>query len=127
MNTRHRIADLLAEWLAHTKAETRAIRTGDWAAFRQSRETKATLQTRLGELVETWRKENPTEATAQPSPFAREVGELIALQTQNTNILLARRKKLEERRRHLEKARINLRRIHNTYAPAKPVKLNSYS
>ena len=125
MTHRQHIAEALREYLGLTQAEHRAIRAGDWTALRTVQNSRTALRLRLGRHVEQWRVENPGEAAA--NPFANEISELMAMQTQNANMLIARRHRLDERKRHLEQARFNLRRVQSSYAAQQKLAINSYS
>jgi hypothetical protein len=126
MEHRSRIAAILKQWQEMTRAETAAIQAGDWAALRKVQETKAQLRLPLGEAVEQWRSHNSSEAAA--NPFRDEVNQLLALETQNGNMIVARKHRAQEKKRLLEQALFNLRRVRSSYAISghRP-KLNSYS
>ncbi len=125
MNHRQHIAESLREYLGLTQAEHRAIRLGDWTALRTVQNSRTELRLRLGRHVAQWRAENPAEAASKP--FANEISELIAMQTRNANMLIARRHRLQERKRHIEQARFNLRRVQSSYAAQQKLAINSYS
>jgi hypothetical protein len=125
MEFRQRIAAILKQWLEMTHAEAQAIQSGDWAGLRAIQASKAELRPSLGQAVEQWRAGNPGEAAA--NPFRAEVAQLLALETQNGNVLAARKHRAHEKKRLLEQALFNLRRVRSTYTkPARTV-LNSYS
>jgi hypothetical protein len=125
MNPRQRISAIFKQWLQMTHAEAQAIQTGDWPALRRVQAAKAELRDPLSQAVDQWRMENPQEAAAKP--FRDEVGQLLALETQNGNLLAARKHRAHEKKRLLEQALFNLRRVRSTYTkPARQV-LNSYS
>ena len=125
MDPRQRIAAILQEWLEKTHAETQAIQAGNWAALRKIQAAKAELRPPLGQAVEEWRASHPAEAAA--NPFRCEVSQLLALETQNGNILTARKHRAQEKKRLLEQALFNLRRVRSTYVKPARVGLNSYS
>ena len=125
MDPRQRITSMLKEWLERTHAETQAIQSGNWAALRTVQAAKAELRLPLGQAVEQWRAQNPAEAAA--NPFRSEVSQLLALETQNGNMLVARKHRAREKKRLLEQALFNLRRVRSTYAKPARVVLNSYS
>ena len=125
MDPRQQIAAILKQWLEKTHAETQAIQAGDWAALRGIQSAKAELRLPLGQAVEEWRARHPAEAAA--NPFRSEVSQLLALETQNGNVLTARKHRAQEKKRLLEQALFNLRRVRSSYTkPARAV-LNSYS
>jgi outer membrane PBP1 activator LpoA protein len=125
MDHRQHIAAILKRWLEMTHAESQAIRGGDWAALRKVQTAKAELRPPLGQAVEQWRAENPTEAAT--NPFRAEVTELLALETQNGNLLAARKHRAHAKKRLLEQALFNLRRVRSSYAKSDRLVLNSYS
>ena len=120
-----RITAILKEWLQKTHDESQAIQAGDWPALRKVQAAKAELRLPLGRAVEEWRGQNPAEAAA--NPFRNEVSQLLALETQNGNVLAARKHRAQEKKRLLEQALFNLRRVRSTYATAARAGLNSYS
>jgi len=125
MDPRQQIAAILKDWLEKTHAEAQAIQSNDWAALRKIQSTKAELRLPLGHAVEEWRAQHPAEAAA--NPFRSEVSQLLALETQNGNVLTARKHRAQEKRRLLEQALFNLRRVRFTYAKPARAGLNSYS
>jgi hypothetical protein len=125
MNPRLHIAVILKQWLEKTQAETQAIQASDWAALRTIQSAKAELRRTLGRAVGEWRANDPAEAAA--NPFRSEVSHLLALETQNGNILAERKRRAQEKKRQLEQALFNLRRVRSTYAKLAPVGLKSYS
>jgi hypothetical protein len=125
MDHRQRIAAILKQWLEMTHAESQAIQSGDWAALRNIQATKSKLRLPLSQSVEQWRAEDPSDAAADP--FRAQVAQLLALETQNGNLLAARKHRAHQKKRLLEQALFNLRRVRSTYTkPARQV-LNSYS
>jgi hypothetical protein len=125
MNIRQHIAALLKQWLEKTHAETEAIQAGKWAALRLIQSEKAQLRVLLGQAVEEWRACDPAEAAA--NPFRAEVSQLLALETQNGNLLATRKRRAQEKKRLLEQALFNLRRVRSTYAKPGRMALNYYS
>jgi len=125
MNPRQRIAAILKQWLEKTHAEAQAIQSGEWAALRSIQADKAELRLPLGQAVEQWRAQNPAEAATDP--FRSEVSQLLALETQNGNILAGRKHRAQEKKRLLEQALFNLRRVRSTYAKPGRAVLSSYS
>jgi len=125
MDPRHRIAAILKQWLEMTHAESQAIQLGDWAALREIQAGKAELRPPLGQAVEQWRVTNPDKAAA--TPFRAEVSELLALEAQNGNLLAMRKHRAHEKKRLLEQALFNLRRVRSSYVKPGRLVLNSYS
>jgi hypothetical protein len=125
MDSRRHIAVILKQWLEMTHGESQAIRAGNWAALRKVQSAKAELRAPLGEALEQWRLENPDEAEA--NPFGIQVAELLALETQNGELLTVRKRRAMEKKRLLEQALFNLRRVRSSYAKTDRLVLNSYS
>jgi hypothetical protein len=125
MDPRQRIATILKQWLEKTHSEAEAIQSGDWPVLRNIQAAKAELRLPLGQAVEQWRAQNPAEAAA--NPFRSEVSQLLVLETQNGNILAARKHRAHEKKRLLEQALFNLRRVRSTYAKPTRAVLSSYS
>ncbi len=125
MDPRQHIAAILKQWLEMTKAESQAIRSCDWPALRAVQAAKAELRLPLGQAVEQWRAESPAEAAT--NPFREEVTQLLALETQNGNFLAARQYRANQKKRLLEQALFNLRRVRSSYAQPARLGLNSYS
>jgi hypothetical protein len=125
MDARHHIEAILKQWLEMTRAETQAIRAGDWPALRQTQAAKTNLRVSLGEAIEKWKTTKPEEAKSQP--FRDEVTQLLALETRNSHLLSARKREAREKKFLLEQALYNLRRVRSSYArPANPA-ISSYS
>jgi hypothetical protein len=125
MDHRQRIAAILKQWLEMTHAESQAIRSSDWGALRKVQAAKAELRLPLGQAVEQWRAANPAEAATDP--FRAEVTRLLALETQNGHVLAARKQRAHQKKRLLEQALFNLRRVRSSYAKPGRLVLNSYS
>jgi hypothetical protein len=124
MNHQH-IAAILKQWLEMTQAESQAIQSGEWAVLRRIQSAKVELRPPLGQAVEQWRAANPAEAAT--NPFRAEVTELLALETQNGHLLAARKHRAREKKRLLEQALFNLRRVRSSYTKPARLVLNSYS
>ena len=125
MEHRQRIAAILKQWLEMTHAESQAIQSGDWAALRNIQSSKSKLRLALSQGVEQWRAENPAQAAA--NPFRAELAQLLALETQNGNLLVARKHRAQQKKKLLEQALFNLRRVRSSYAKPGRLVLNSYS
>ena len=125
MDHRQRIAAILKQWLEMTHGESQAIQTGDWAALQNIQARKVKLRQPLSQAVEQWRAEYPAEAAA--NPFRAEVTELLALETQNGNFLAARKHRAHQKKRLLEQALFNLRRVRSTYTSPERQVLNTCS
>jgi hypothetical protein len=125
MDHRQHIAALLKQWLEMTRGESHAIQAGDWPALRKIQAAKGEMRLSLGRAVEQWRAENPAEAATQP--FRAEVTQLLALETQNGNIVAARQHKVREKKKLLEQALFNLRRVRGSYVPPPRPALDSCS
>jgi hypothetical protein len=125
MDHRRQIAVILKQWLQMTRGESQAIRASDWAALRKVQGAKAELRQPLGRAFELWRAENPAEVASDP--FRIEIAELLALEAHNSHVLATRKQRVHEKKRRLEQAQFNLRRVRSSYAPADRVVLSSYS
>ena len=66
-------------------------------------------------------------AQAAADPFRAEVTRLLALETQNGNVVAARQQKALQKKKLLEQALFNLRRLRGSYAPPPRPALNSCS
>jgi outer membrane PBP1 activator LpoA protein len=125
MDHRRHIAAILKQWLEMTHAESQAIHSGDWPSLRKIQADKAKLRPPLGQAIEQWRTASPAEAAS--NPFRDEVTKLLALETQNSNLLAARKHRAHAKKRLLEQALFNLRRVRSTYTKPGRQVLNSYS
>lgn len=125
MNSRSQIAALLRQWLQRTREESRSIQAGDWSALRQLQEAKATLRPRLTAAIDCWRAESSGKADL--TIFSQDIRRLLALETQNGELIVARRHQAQEKKRLLEQALFNLRRVRSSYAPPLEPAVNSYS
>jgi len=125
MDHRQHIAAVLKQWLEMTHAESHAIQSGNWAELRKIQASKAALRPPLGQAIEQWRAANPAEAAA--NPFRAEVADLLSLEAQNGNVLAARKHRAQAKKRLLEQALFNLRRVRSSYTKPGRLVLNSYS
>jgi hypothetical protein len=125
MDHRQHIASILKQWLRMTYGESQAIRSSDWAGLRKIQAAKADLRLPLKEALNQWRSESPDDTAEHP--FGAEVAELLALETQNGDLLAARKHRALEKKRLLETALFNLRRVRGSYAKTDQLVLNSYS
>jgi hypothetical protein len=125
MDHRQHIAAILKQWLEFTHAESQAIQSDDWPALRKIHAAKAELRPPLAQAIEQWRAANLAEAAA--NPFRTEVNELLALETQNGHLVAARKHRAHEKKRLLEQALFNLRRVRSSYTKPGRLVLNSYS
>ncbi len=125
MDSRQHITALLKEWLRLTYAEGQSIHAGDWPLLQKIQAAKSDLRLPLGQAVELWRGQNPPQAA--DDPFRAEVTRLLALETQNGNVLAARQQKALQKKKLLEQALFNLRRVRGSYAPPPRPALNSCS
>jgi uncharacterized protein YeaC (DUF1315 family) len=125
MNPRQHIAAILRQWLEMTHAESQAIQRGDWPTVRKVQQAKAELRLPLGQAVEQWRAQNPAEAAEHP--FRAEVNHLLFLETQNGSFLAARKRQAAEKKKLLEQALFNLRRVRSSYVHGTHPTFNSRS
>jgi hypothetical protein len=125
MDPRQRIAALLKDWLRMTHSEAQAIQAADWPLLRKIQSAKSDLRLPLGQALEQWRAQNPAQAAADP--FRAEVTRLLALETQNGNVLAARQQKALQKKKLLELALFNLRRVRGSYVPPARPALDSCS
>jgi len=125
MDHRAQIAARLRQWLNRTRDECDAIQAGDWPAVRRIQEAKSKLRPGLTDAIEKWRVQSPEEADL--SIFSQDVRHLLALETQNGDLLAARRRQAQEKKLLLEQALFNLRRVRSSYAPLPDPAVNSYS
>lgn len=116
MSYREQIAALLRQWLVHTRQESDAIQAADWPALQQIQARRAELRPILTEAVDRWREENPGEFDL--SGFSRDLARLLAMESHNVQLLVARRRRAQERKAALEQALYNLRRVRSSYAMA---------
>jgi hypothetical protein len=120
---------LLQQWRRMTKAETEAIRASAWPKLREIQSNKALLKASLNQAMAKLRAQQSSEVRtgSVDLPFRAEVNRLISLEAHNAQLVASNQKKLVERRRQLERASQNLRRIRGSYAPPVPGALNSLS
>jgi hypothetical protein len=118
MNARDRIAYFLGQWLQLTQLECQAIQKGDWMELTSIQTTKASLQPSLRTTLDLWKKENAIAGRPDESqPFYRAaVDHLLALETRNIELLIARKESLLERKRWIEQSARNLRMVRDSYA-----------
>jgi hypothetical protein len=125
MGHREQIASLLRQWLIHTRQESDAIQAGDWNALRQIQSGRAELRPALTEVTERWRAENPSEFDL--TAFSQDLARLLAMESHNVQLLVARRRKTQERKALLEQALYNLRRVRSSYGQPAQAVVHTYS
>jgi len=125
MGHREQIASLLRQWLIQTRQESDAIQAGDWAALRQIQAGRAELRPVLTEVTERWRAENPAEFDL--TAFSQDLARLLAMESHNVQLLVARRRKTQERKALLEQALYNLRRVRSSYGQPAQAVVQTYS
>ena len=113
MNARQRITTLLKEWLEMTHREFHVIQVGRWSELARIQKAKAALQLPLNDAIEQWKCESPAEAASHP--FRDEVSRLLALESQNSELLALRKREVREKTLLLEQALDDLHR--SSYAP----------
>jgi outer membrane PBP1 activator LpoA protein len=114
MKARQRITTLLKEWLAMTHRESHVIQIGRWSELARIQKAKAALQLPLTNAIEQWQAENPAEAASHP--FRNEVNRLLALESQNSELLVLRKREVREKTLLLEQALDGLHRLRSAYA-----------
>jgi hypothetical protein len=119
MKARHRITLLLKEWLEMTRRESHAIQMGRWAELARIQKAKAALQEPLTAAIEQWKAENPAEAAA--NPFGGDIGNLLVLESRNSELLAVRKREVREKMLLLEQALYDLRHVRSAYTQTSEV------
>jgi len=118
MNARQMINRYLDRWLQLTQLESQAIERSDWPELTDLQTAKAALQRPLRASLDQWKARNPGADDAEGGePFFRKiVDRLLALETQNGDLLAARKQAALERKRMVDQAARNLRMVRESYA-----------
>lgn len=130
MNPRQQIADLLQQWRELSQSEFAAIQAGDWPQLRTLQTAKEGVQQNLTAARKVWNDQNPAQPLPAPDgnhPFVAEFTHLLALETRNQQLLVARRQRVQDRQAMLRQARTNVRRLRGSYARGAEAKWHSYS
>jgi hypothetical protein len=117
MNARDQIAHFLDQWLQLTQGESRAIQMADWTELKGLQAAKAALQRPLRATLDRWKNGNRIAGRPEESEafFRAAIEHLLALETGNAELLTARKQNALERKRRIEQAARNLRRIRDSY------------
>lgn len=116
MKARSQITQLLNQWLELTHREGHAIQMGRWSELARIQKAKGALQEPLNEAIEQWKAEAPAEAACYP--FRQEIRRLLALESDNSELLALRKREVREKILLIEQALDDLRRFQTAYCQA---------
>ena len=130
MIAKQSLFDAYNSWEELTRAECAAIQSGDWSRVAECQQSKQGLQKRIINLTESAQAEC-IEAGQDGKTFERDlrpiINKLIALESQNSELIAIRRAAADVEKLDLDHASQNLRRVHKSYSPPTAAVWNSYS
>ena len=130
MSAEKALFDAYREWIRLAKAEGRAICQRDWNFLAECQQLLQNIQpliTRLtGEAQAEWEKSG-VDSEPKKTKLRNVVAGLIELARKNQRLLDSARETALAKRRELEAARRDLKRLQNSYAPVKPADWVSFS
>lgn len=118
MNAGDLISRYLDRWRQLTQLESQAIQRADWPELADLQTAKAALQRPLRAALDQWNARNRIAGAVEESePFFRKTADrLMEMETQNVELLAARKQAVLERKRAIEQAARNLRLVRDSYA-----------
>src|ERR1043165_8712674 len=117
MNAETELSEVCREWRRLAEVEGEAICRRDWQLVFDCQNALRQLQPKLMQCSEGNEK----------SSFRIAVSRLIELERQNVELLGTLRQSAAQQKQHLEQTQQNLRRIQNSYAPARAAAWSSFS
>jgi hypothetical protein len=127
MSARNEFSGILQQWLQLTREEGAAIQSGLWPDVRRIQARKVVLREAFTAAARKCAREDVSGGRTQ-KPFRAEVGRIISLLTRNGEALAGQLRRVQARRKLLEQAKRNLRRIQRSYLrPRQPTAWHSYS
>ena len=130
MNADHQLNEAYQEWRRLAEAEGQAIQACDWSLLSACQQALKHLQTRITELSAAARAEWKKMGAARKEREAqinKTIFELIELEKRNSNLLNSIRENARQRLEQLDRARNNLKRIHQSYTTSTPPLWSSFS
>lgn len=130
MSAKKNLVEAYGSWEKLTHAEGAAIEQEDWSKVSECQQTKQGLQRKIIHLTEAAQTEcieGGQDQKALEREMRRIINTLIALESQNAELLAGRKQAAEARRLELDQASHNLRRVQKSYAPPSGAIWNSYS
>lgn len=130
MTAQKNLFDAYTTWEQMTQAESVAIQSNDWLRVAECQQTKLGLQKRIIALTETAQAEC-IETGLGTKNFECElrpvINHLMAMESQNAELLSARRQAADVEKLDLDQASQNLRRVQKSYSPPTAAVWNTYS
>ena len=120
----------LAEWRRLTNLEGEAILGDDWHRLAEQQTRKALLQPAIHSALALVRATPSAEACASPDgerKFDSTVGELMALERRNGDLLVAKRKRWQAESERLSKSLHDLQGVKRAYGSSRGSHWQSYS
>ena len=129
MTAKKEIANHLEAWRQLTQAEAAAIQRGLWPVLRKVQAVKASLQKLLNEARAKWDTKIAGGAL-EPSvqkPLRQAIAKLVSMEGRNAHLLTVKLRVAEARRKSLDEAARNLRKVQASYASKPDGKWRRYS
>jgi hypothetical protein len=121
MNAADELAQLYAQWRTLTEQEGASIRQGQWPEVETCQAAKSRLQPRILELSAT------LEPVLLEARFHRVVDDLVQLERENADLIVAQRADADRQVGEFDRARRSLRQLQRHYRPAAGQNWHSYS
>lgn len=121
--------DAYAEWHRLAKAGNKAIHKGDWSFLLECQKVTRGIQPSITKLTREARNEwkQTADSTIKEQRLGAVISELAKLLESNRKLLRTARATALCKRDMLEQAGRNLKRLHNSYAPARSAAWISFS
>jgi len=117
---------ILKEWRRLTGAEAEAIQLGAWESLAKHQADKLTLQPVLNAAMELFRVRF-VDSSPEIHSLRDEFKRLVALEEENSQLLVSQKKALQESKNSLQQSTLNLRRVHHSYSSRPQPAWHSYS
>jgi hypothetical protein len=130
MNPAAELMSLLAEWRHLSECETTAIGNDDWTRLPDLQRRKEPLCFRITQTLEQVRSalsSQPTALAQAEKRFAASAADLVALETQNRDLIRAKRQAKQAQLDRLAATARNLRGVRRAYGGLNPQLWQSYS
>jgi hypothetical protein len=127
MSARDTIIGLLQEWFRLTQTEARAIEARSWRDVCSAQAAKSRLRPLLDAAMTGLPAAQKASGEIPDQSIRSRIGQLIAMEASNANLLAEQKRKAGMRMQSLVDARRNLARLRRSYLPRPDMVFDSYS
>jgi hypothetical protein len=130
MNADKALTEAYENWRGLAETEGEAIGKQDWNLVSACQNALAELQTQIVQLTENARSEwkrQGTEGAAREKSVRAIISEVIEIERRNSTLLNAVREAAQTQLGKLDAASRKLKRVQQSYAPARPAAWTSFS